>query len=88
MPTQDALVHHLHYSSFPHFIDTWWWMTGFLRSYEDFEKVAKSVATDLARQNIVYAEASFSPTDFERHSLAPQGIARSIRRLRSGVTRP
>jgi adenosine deaminase len=79
VPTQDALVDHLQYSSFPQFIDTWWWMTGFVRSYEDFEMVAESVAADLARQNIVYAEASFSPTDFERHGLSPQGIAEAIR---------
>ncbi len=54
-------------------------MTGFVRSYQDFEIVAESVAADLARQNIVYAEASFSPTDFERHGLSPQGIAEAIR---------
>ena len=79
VPTQDALVDHLQYTSFPQFIDAWWWMTGFVRSYQDFEMVAESVAADLARQNIVYAEASFSPTDFERHGLSPQGIAEAIR---------
>ncbi|MCP4966815.1 MAG: adenosine deaminase [bacterium] len=79
VPTEAALVDRLQYSDFPQFIDTWWWMTGFVRSYEDFEKVAESVATDLARQNILYAEASFSPTDFERHGLSAQGIALSIR---------
>ena len=77
---RSALDHHLTYTSFAHFIDTWWWMTGFIRTYSDFELVAESVASDLARQNIVYAEASFSPTDFERHGLTVPGIALAIRR--------
>ncbi len=85
VPTRTALVDHLQYTSFPHFIETWWWMTGFLRSYDDFELIAQSVAADLARQHIVYAEASFSPTDFERHGLSPQGIAQAIRSGLAGV---
>ncbi len=79
-PTMGALVDRLHYRDFPHFIDTWWWMTGFAREYEDFELIASSVAADLARQSIIYAEASFSPTDFERHGIEPQGMAAAIRR--------
>lgn len=84
VPDRPALVDRLEYSSFPHFIETWWWMTGFIRKYEDFELVAASVAADLARQHIIYAEASFSPTDFERHGLDPRGIAGAIR---SGLDR-
>lgn len=80
VPDRTTLSSHLQYTSFAHFIDTWWWMTGFLRTSGDFEMVAESVATDLVRQNIIYAEASFSPTDFERHGLSPQQIALAIRR--------
>ncbi len=80
VPDRTALGSHLQYTSFPHFIDTWWWMTGFLRTSEDFEMVAERVAADLARQNIIYAEASFSPSDFERHGLSPQEMALAIRR--------
>lgn len=79
VPTRQSLVEHLQYTSFANFIDTWWWMTGFVRSYDDFEAIATGVAADLAKQHIVYAEASFSPTDFERHGLSPQGIAQAIR---------
>jgi adenosine deaminase len=78
-PDGTALLRKLEYSSFPEFIDTWWWMTGFLRRPDDFTLVAEAVAADLARQNIVYAEASFSPTDFERHGPSPQEIAVAIR---------
>ncbi len=80
VPDVAALDAHLQYSSFAHFIDTWWWMTGFVRTSEDFELVAESVAAHLARQNIIYAEASFSPTDFARHGISPQEMACAIRR--------
>jgi adenosine deaminase len=80
VPDRAALIEHLRYTSFAHFIDIWWWMTGFVRSYDDFALVAERVAADLARQSIVYAEASFSPTDFARHGLNAQGMATAIRR--------
>lgn len=68
------------YPDFPHFIGVWWWMTRHLRSEEGFTHAAEAVARSLADQNIVYAEASFSPSDFERHGLGPQAIAAAIRR--------
>ena len=80
VPDRAALNSHLQYTSFAHFIDTWWWMTGYVRTSEDFEMVAESVAADLVRQNIIYAEASFSPTDFERHGVSPQEMAVAVRR--------
>jgi adenosine deaminase len=86
VPTREALVQRLAYTSFAHFIETWVWMTGFVRTYEDFEHIATAVAADLARQHIVYAEASFSPTDFSRHGLSPDGIAYAIRRGLDRVT--
>jgi adenosine deaminase len=86
VPTRESLVQRLAYTSFAHFIETWVWMTGFVRSYEDFEHIATGVAADLARQHIVYAEASFSPTDFSRHGLSPNGIAYAIRRGLDRVT--
>jgi adenosine deaminase len=72
------------YRDFPHFIDTWWWMTDHLRTADDFTLIAEAVARSLAAQNIVYAETSFSPTDFERHGLTPQVMAVAIR---SGLDR-
>ena len=79
VPDKEALVRRLRYTSFAEFIDTWWWMTGFIRRTDDFTLVAESVATALSKQNIIYAEASFSPTDFERHGMSPQEIAVAIR---------
>mgnify|MGYP002063543363 CR=1 FL=1 len=36
-------------------------------------------ATEPGNPNIVYAETSFSPSDFRRHGLVPQDIAMAIR---------
>ena len=80
VPDRAALERRFVFRDFPHFIDTWWWMTGFIRTEDDFAKVAEAVARNLAAQNIVYAEASYSPTDFERHGLTPQALGMAIRR--------
>jgi len=68
------------YRDFPHFIDTWIWKNGFLREYDDFTFVASEVAADLAGQNVVYAEAFYSPGDFEYHGLQPQRLTEAIRK--------
>ena len=73
------------YRNFAHFIEIWMWMNGYLRTYDDFEFAAGAVAQDLARQNIVYAEVFFSPSDFASHGLEPQGIATAIRTGLDGV---
>lgn len=80
VPDAAALRRRLSYDDFAHFIDTWVWMTGFLRTGDDFAHAAEGVARSLADQHIVYAEASFSPTDFARHGLEPQDLALAIRR--------
>jgi adenosine deaminase len=77
--TRDQLSEWFTYRDFTHFIETWTWMNGFLRGYDDFEFVAEAVARHLVGQNIVYVEAFFSPSDFRQHGLEPQGIAKSIR---------
>jgi len=78
--TRSQLDEWFTYRDFAHFIATWSWMIGFLRTYDDFEFAAEAFARDLARQNIRYAEASFSPVDFAEAGLAPDEIALAIRR--------
>ncbi|MDF1597851.1 MAG: adenosine deaminase [Acidimicrobiia bacterium] len=75
----DQLVEFYEYRDFPHFMETWVWMNGFLKTYDDFEFAAEAVARHLVAQNILYAEAFFSPTDFRRHNLTRQVIALAIR---------
>jgi len=80
VPTLDALADRFTYRDFPHFIDTWIWKNRFLREYDDFSFIAEAVAKDLARQNIRYVEAFYSPADFARHGLEVQGLTEAIRR--------
>ncbi len=79
LPDLAALERHFVYRDFPHFIDTWVWKNQFLRTYDDFTYIAEQVARHLAAQNIRYVEAFFSPADFARHGLRPQGLAEAIR---------
>lgn len=80
VPDAAALERRFVYRDFPQFIDTWVWKNAFLREYEDFTFIAEAVAHDLARQNIRYAEAFFSPPDFLRYGLRTQQLAAAIRR--------
>ena len=78
--SEQELVARFTYRDFPHFIDTWWWMTQFLDTADAFTTIGEAVAQSLVDQNIVYAEASISPSDYARHGLSPQEIATAVRR--------
>jgi adenosine deaminase len=84
VPDRDALRRKFEYRDFEHFIEIWTWKNRFLREYEDFTWIAESVATDLAEQNIRYAEVFYSPSDFFRHELQTQRITEA---LRTGLSR-
>jgi len=74
-----ALRARLVYRDFGHFLDTWSWMTRYVRGYDDFRGIAEGVARSLADQGIRYAEVFFSPPDFFQHGLSIAGIALAIR---------
>ena len=80
VPDQDALRERFRFKDFPHFIQTWGWKTQFLRSYDDFTVIGEAVAREFHRQNIVYAEAFFTPLDHEGRGLKAQGLVSAIRR--------
>lgn len=79
LPDLEALKQKFVFRDFPHFIETWIWKNQFLREYEDFTFIAEAVARDLARQNIRYVEAFYSPADFARHGLGVQPLTTAIR---------
>lgn len=85
-PDLDALKRHFVYTSFPQFIETWNWKNQFLREYQDFTYIAEAVAKDLARQNIRYAEAFFSPASFRDFGLETQNLVEAIRAGLARVT--
>jgi len=80
VPDLPAMKKKFRYRDFPRFIAAWIWKNGFLREYEDFIFIAEAVGRDFVRQNIRYAEAFFSPTDFSHHGLQPQKLAEAVRR--------
>jgi len=80
VPTLHDLKKKFSFRSFSHFIDTWIWKNQYLREYEDFEYISESVANDLEKQNIQYAEIFYSPPDFKHHGLEPQLLTESIRK--------
>ncbi|MFZ6027591.1 MAG: adenosine deaminase [Chloroflexota bacterium] len=84
IPDAESLQQRFTYKDFPHFIETWVWKNQFLREYEDFTFIAEHVARDLARQNVLYAEAFYSPPDFARQGLKTQELTAAIR---SGLAR-
>ena len=78
VPNLEALTNRFQYRNFLHFLETWSWKNQFIREYADFTCIAEAVAQDLARQNIRYAEAFYSPSDFA--PLETQGITEAIRK--------
>lgn len=80
VPTIDALAMKFRYRDFDHFLDTWVWKNSFLREYEDFTLVAAEVARDLVSQNVLYAEAFYSPGDYRQRGSEPQRITEAIRK--------
>ncbi len=87
VPDPAALERRFEYRDFPHFIDTWLWKNEFLREYQDFTWIAEAVARDLARQNIRYVEAFYSPPDFAHHGLETQRLTEAIRAACRGCRR-
>jgi adenosine deaminase len=76
--TPDDLKAKLDYVDFEHFIDTWVWKNTFIRHESDFEAITYAVLRDLARENVRYVEAFYSPGDYRRQGLTVGGITEHI----------
>ena len=79
VPTYESLTHGFRFRDFAHFIQVWIWKNRFLREYDDFTYISASVARDLARQNIQYAEVFFSPARFVDEGLEIPRLFEAIR---------
>lgn len=77
--SRSALVDRFRFRDFSHFISTWAWKNTFLREYEDFVFIAREFSRDLVKQNIDYAEVSFTPVEFEHRGLTIQKITEAVR---------
>jgi adenosine deaminase len=79
VPTFEAFERRFEYRGLQQFFQTFDWATSFLREPDDFTFVGQEIGRDLARQNVRYVEAHFSPTVFRRQ-LTPQPIAQALRK--------
>src|SRR5580700_10811121 len=48
------------YSDFRGFLETFKWVTSFLRSPEDYALITRNLAEELVKQNVIYAEITIS----------------------------
>jgi aminodeoxyfutalosine deaminase len=58
--TREEVLARYNYSDFMGFIETFKWITSFLRAPEDYALVTQHLAEELLRQNVVYAEITIS----------------------------
>jgi adenosine deaminase len=79
VPDLETLKTRLKQSEFAKFVEAWIWKNHYLREYEDFRLIARSLSRELAAKGIRYAEVSFSPGDFQRQGLHLQPLAKAIR---------
>ena len=79
VPTRAALEQRFVYTDFAHFIEMWVWKNRYIRSLDDFTRIAEAVARDYAAQNIIYVEAHYSPTDFRALGFSIAAITAAIR---------
>jgi adenosine deaminase len=61
-------------------------MMRYVREYDDYTLIGEAVPRDLARQNIRYVEAFFSPPDYRRAKLDPQRVTEALRKGLNRVT--
>jgi adenosine deaminase len=78
VPDMNALEEKFRYRDFMHFMETWVWKNQFLREYEDFTFLSEAVSLDLASQNILYAEVSFSMDRFLNKDLTMPGLVEAV----------
>jgi len=83
VPDLMRLKEKFEYRDFSHFLEVWTWKNNFLREYEDFTFIADSILTDLADQNVKYAEIFYSPSAFRKRL----DIQRITEAISSGIKR-
>jgi aminodeoxyfutalosine deaminase len=72
--TLDEVREWFRFRNFPHFIEVYTVLSSCLKTVEDYELIAYEFGAEMARQNVRYAEVTFSPST-HRHT---RGIAHDI----------
>src|SRR5580698_2749619 len=58
--TQDEVAARYKHTDFAGFIETFKWVTSFLRDPEDYALITRRICEELVKQNVVYAEVTIS----------------------------
>ena len=72
--TEEGLRNWYRFKDFHHFIEVYIAITRCLRTVEDFELIVYEFGADMARQNIRYAEVTFSPSTHRWINLVDQDV--------------
>jgi adenosine deaminase len=67
-----------HKRSFADFVGVWLKIGRLLREYEDYTFIARALADEFKRQNILYAEVLFSPARDSTAHLQPERVAEAV----------
>jgi len=73
------------FSDFTGFIDTFKWVTSFLRQPEDYALITRTALENLMRQNVVYAEITLSAGVMLRRMQSVEANFEAIREVANGV---
>src|ERR1700732_634794 len=74
-----------HYSDFRGFLETFKWVTSFLRDPEDYALITRNLAEELAKQNVVYAEITISAGVMLRRTQNVEANFQAIREVAQSV---
>ena len=60
--TLDEMREWFRFRNFPHFVEIYFALSGCLKTADDYELIAYEFGAEMARQNVRYAEVTFSPS--------------------------
>lgn len=83
--TLDDVVARYRYSDFVGFIETFKWVTSFLRDPDDYALITRKMCEELVRQNVVYAEITISAGVMLRRMQNVEANFEAIREAAAGV---
>lgn len=85
--TEPELRRWFTFRDFPHFAEVYFTITRCLRGVEDYERIVHDFGAEMARQNIRYAEVTFSPSTHWAFGVSEQtmmdGLSRGRERARA-----
>src|SRR5690349_1229178 len=83
--TLDDVAARYRYSDFAGFIETFKWVTSFLREPDDYALITRKMCEELVRQNVVYAEVTISAGVMLRRMQNVEANFEAIREAAAGV---